>query len=359
MVESFRDSDPKFGPNLQSALNDGIIDSRELGEAFIADIKKSKPKAKIILLDSFDYFQLDEDSFAFFAHVIENLPEGTQLLLNSRELNFQLWGPYVRQGIAVMLGDESNLDGGIYRADIPVTPHLEIYGFGGGVVYVNGVEVTVWDGPLPRNLFYYFVDHQLVTRDEIFETFWPGLPAKEATNVFHVTKRKVSERLGYELTSYSSGFYRPSDQMVSHYDVARFEQAIEDAHAQDGHAVDIWMRAIKVYRSPFLYGISMPWIEERREKLKLAYAEALIGVARALKAENNAEYAIAYYLRAQREVPEREDVTRELMHLYDGNGQRDKAIAQYRWLAGILKRRLGITPSKPTRTVYDAIVAKG
>ena len=41
----------------------------------------------------------------------------------------------------------------------------------------------------------------MVTRDEIFETFWPGLPTKEATNVFHVTKRKISERLGYELTS--------------------------------------------------------------------------------------------------------------------------------------------------------------
>ena len=38
----------------------------------------------------------------------------------------------------------------------------------------------------------------MATRDDIFNTFWPSLSIKEATNVFHVTKRKVNEILGFE-----------------------------------------------------------------------------------------------------------------------------------------------------------------
>ena len=41
------------------------------------------------------------------------------------------------------------------------------------------------------------------TRADIFKEFWPGLPIKSATNVFHVTKRKIGERLGCDLTSYA------------------------------------------------------------------------------------------------------------------------------------------------------------
>ena len=93
------------------------------------------------------------------------------------------------------------------------------------------------DGALPRNLFFYFIDNPLVTRDDIFGTFWPTLSIKEATNVFHVTKRKISERItmkveesgNYELTQYSSGFYMPGDKVVRHYDAGDFQDAVEKA----------------------------------------------------------------------------------------------------------------------------------
>src|SRR5258708_19714094 len=99
------------------------------------------------------------------------------------------------------------LDGGIFNPAAPGSPQLEVYGFGGGHVFVDGVPLDTWDGPLPRNLFFYFIDHPMVTRDEIFETFWPGLPIKEPTNVFHPTKPKPTAPLSYALPSYSPRFY--------------------------------------------------------------------------------------------------------------------------------------------------------
>src|SRR5262245_38309498 len=103
----------------------------------------------------------------------------------------------------------------------------------------------------------------------------------------------------------------------------------------------------------------MPWIDRRREELRLTYAEALIGVGRLYKALGDTEHAISYYLRALREVPEREDIHRDVMTLYETRGERDKAMAQYRILADTLKRTLNISPSKSTRTLYDLISGEG
>ena len=69
----------------------------------------------------------------------------------------------------------------------------------------------------------------MVTRAEIFQTFWPNLTTREATNVFHVTKRKISEVLGTELTVYGSSFYHISPQIQLSYDVSLFNQLVQDS----------------------------------------------------------------------------------------------------------------------------------
>ncbi|NJL95427.1 MAG: hypothetical protein HC915_17740, partial [Anaerolineae bacterium] len=103
---------------------------------------------------------------------------------------------------------------------------LEVRAFGAGRVQLNGQAVVSWDGILPRSLFFFLVDKGLATRTEIFNTFWPNLSVREATNVFHVTKRKISEVLGIDLTVYMSGFYHISPKIHLSYDVALFNQAL-------------------------------------------------------------------------------------------------------------------------------------
>jgi len=356
MVVAVQESiDPKFGGQTQQALGQRGVDPGDLAEALIADLGKAKPKPRFLVFDEFDHLETSPDAATFFEQLVAKLPSSLKLVINSRQLPYYPWSAYIRSGEGIVVGESQALDGGIFNPSVPESPHLEVYGFGGGRVYVNGVPVDVWDGPLPRNLFYYFVDHPMVTRDEIFETFWPDLPTKEATNVFHVTKRKVSERLGYELTGYSGGFYRPSGQMIVHYDVANFEQAAETARQTQQADPDIWYRTIRHYRSQFLHTIDMPWISRRREQLRLTYAEALIGVGRLYKSLGDTERALSYYLRALREVPQREDIHRDVMTLYESRGERDKAIAQYHLLADILRRTLNIEPSKATRVLFDML----
>jgi DNA-binding SARP family transcriptional activator len=361
LVDGLRDFDSMFGTQSLQAVRSHASPA-ECAEALVADLRNAKPKPDYLVVDNADLLLNNpevsrEALLGFFERLVAALRTDPKVVLNSRLLDYQMWAKMVQQGTVQVVGDDETLDEGIFNPNKMAPAHLEVYGLAAGYVFVDGKPITTWDGPLPRNLFYFFVDHPMVTRDEVFQTFWPDLPTKEATNVFHVTKRKISERLGYELTQYSGGFYRPSGQMAVHYDVARFESIIEAARLNPPTDPKVWYSAIKLYRTPFLYKNDMAWVVKRREQLRLAYAEALIGIARLYRTQNDTERSIHFYLRAMREVPQREDIHRELMALYSARGEINKAIAQYEKLSDILRRTLGIQPSKATQAMYNKIRA--
>jgi two-component SAPR family response regulator len=247
-------------------------------------------------------------------------------------------------------------------------PQLEVYSLGRGYALVNGQQITNWDGALPRNLFFYFMDHALVTRDQIFQTFWPDLSVKEATNVFHVTKRKISERISmkvgssknYELTQYSGGFYMPSDKIVRHYDVTDFQDAIERSMiaSDDRQEEELLTRAIELYKAPFLQTVLMHWTGERRDQLRQLYAQALISMGRIHKRRGNPQHALGFFVRSLKETPEREDIHREVMTIYLKLDMPRDALMQYRNLEQVLRDTLSIDPSRDSRELLSLIEAK-
>ena len=219
-----------FGANLRRALDSGTL--TEKGQALAADWLLTGPRIPVVLfIDEFDRAPLNGPFRDFIRATVAALQPHVQLAFSSRRLTYEPWYQMVADGQALVLGTEYRKDDVMFTVEAKPRPQLEIYALGRGYAFVNGQEITNWDGALPRNLFFYFVDHPLVTRDEIFATFWPKLSVKEATNVFHVTKRKISERISgkvggsksYELTQYQAGFYMPSEKVVRHYDVADFQ----------------------------------------------------------------------------------------------------------------------------------------
>jgi hypothetical protein len=358
VVEQVCEQDADFGKRTLEALSRDGLRQRVLLDAFVSDLGDAGRRWEALVLDAFDSVLWDGEVAAFMRQLAERLQGKPKLVLNGRYLSDALWRPLVEAGRGVVVGAElvpgdPILDGGGSR------PQLEVYALSGGQVLSNGMPIDTWDGPLVRNLFYYLLDHPLVTRDEIFETFWPGITVKEATNVYHVTKRKVNERLGCELTAYVGGFYRPSEEVVVHYDAREFESLVERARMLEvQEAVPLWMEAVRYYRTGFLRHLDVPWIVERREQLQQLYVEVLVGLARYRETTGEAELAASFYLRALREVPLREDLHRAIMHLYVTQGLPKKAAAQYKMLATMLNRSLNIEPSRETQALYNQVTEK-
>ena len=363
LINEFEHVLGKFGTRLRDMLPSG--DAASIGKAFAADLALLKMDPITVYIDELDRIPMDEDFNKFVTALVRALPEKVQVAFSSRLLMYQPWVDMVAKGEAVVLGTEFRRNDVMFTVEDQPRPQLEVYALGRGHALVNGQQITNWDGALPRNLFFYFVDHPLITRDEIFKAFWPDLNIKEATNVFHVTKRKITERVSmkigdggnHELTQYNAGFYLPSDKLVRHYDVEDFVDAVERAISADDayQMAHYYVRAIDLYKAPFLQTIEMSWVVQRREELRSMYAKALIGMGKIAKVNNDADAAYGYFSRAIKEVPEREDVHREVMDLLMKMGKYQEARDQYQRLETMLRDRLDIEPSRESRDLKAKI----
>lgn len=239
-------------------------------------------------------------------------------------------------------------------------PHLlEVHAFGSGRVYLDGREVDTWDGILPRSLFFYLVDRGMTTRDDIFKIFWSNLSTKEATNVFHVTKRKISEVLGIDLTTYWSGFYRISPKIELVYDAMTFARLVQDSAVEPPQkARELLLRAIALYRGEFLRSLDLEWTIQRREALLQTYGEALVALAKMSQDAEEKRRALGLYLRSSLTNPQREDLVFNIMSLYEELGMVEDALASYRRLENELNEQLGVKPAPQLREYASALRAR-
>jgi DNA-binding SARP family transcriptional activator len=323
--------------------------------AQLADILNAQGPA-LLILDAYD--QGDPETLTrFITSAVQQLKGGARVILGTRELPMALLSHEDLSGKITLIPvnpDKMVLD--YVRPD--EKPLLEVRALGPGRVLINGRLINHWDGLLPRALFFYFVDRGMTTRDEIFQTFWPNLSTREATNVFHVTKRKISEILGADLTVYWSGFYRISPELELHYDVVKFAEAVQNAAVtDDDEALVLLSNATDLYSGPYLSSLEQNWVNQRRDELAVSYAEALAGLARIYKNRNDLHNALGYFLRALAASPQREDLARAAMELYAHLGQTSAALEVYDRLEFELKQSLGVAPSNPTIDLAKSIRA--
>lgn len=256
-----------------------------------------------LVFDAIDL--LDEVACASLLQaLIENLSEDSQIILNGRRFPAVLLANQdLRASITLAPVDETLMVLDYMPPRERVL--LEVRAFGPGRVLKNGARLDDWDGILPLHLFLYMIDHVMVSRDDIFRAFWPGLPIKEATNVFHVTKRKVNEILGFDLTDYVSGYYQMTPKIDLHYDVVKFMNVAQESSVLEGdEAIDALERAMQLYRSDFLSGIDAPWAASRREQLRAMAGDVLHTLSELHADRGNAQHAQSYYARAESMIAE-------------------------------------------------------
>lgn len=284
---------------------------------------------------------------ALLRWLLDEAPRARLVVLSRAIKRSVLDDPYLREQARFVPADESLLLWDYARRSKTSGALLEVRALSGGQVLLDGQPIVHWDGALPRTLFYYLIDRGMATRTEIFETFWPSLSSREATNVFHVTKRKINEVLSADLTVYWSGFYHISPRIELSYDVALFTQAIQHASiAHAGDAAVLLEHALMLYRTDYLRGSDMAWAKQRRDDLNAMLCDACLQLARIYEQAGETQQALRVLLRASVANPYREDVTLALMRACQALGWADYARAVYRRTERLLNEGLSLTPGR-------------
>jgi DNA-binding SARP family transcriptional activator len=349
---------PMFGRHINIIPQSRLNDPEALIEAMLQELADlANREQTVFILDEYDRSDTADDIQQFIERLIGRLPEGMRFVINGRTLPRLPWVSMIAQHRAVLIEDERLISRDFYEIETQGKTKLEVAAFGPGNVFMNSKAIDVWEGHLPRLLFFFALDRPIVTRSEICTAFWPELSDEQAVNVFHVTKRRLHKALDMDVLVHDDGYYRVNPEMSVHYDVMDFASALMAGRDETNkNRTAAWQKAIDLYRGPFLQGHTDSWIVDRRHDYRAGYLEALTEMASIRLGEERPEHALALFQRVLAEDFSRVETHERVMRLFSSLGRRSEAAAHFQRISEEFKRTGMVVPTELT-SLYQEIVA--
>ncbi len=217
-----------------------------------------------------------------------------------------------------------------------------------GHVYLgqSATRITDWRGQLQRDLLYFFADKKTVDRDVVLATFWEHLEPHKAANNFFVTIGKLTQLLGFKpIVRTGAKEYCLAPEIVLHYDVDDFIQALQAAMQSDSEARIVFLqKAIDLYRSSFLEGNTAAWASQRRQVLATMAVRALQMLAAYFEERQEWGKALSYLSRAFYIDSTDEEIVYSIIQLYSQQGLPCDAIKTYEQWQSAIKNQPGNFP---------------
>lgn len=212
-------------------------------------------------------------------------------------------------------------------------------------------------------LFRLAVYGQPLARERLCFLFWPDISeAVAGRNLSHLLTHLRQALPDSELLCAVEDRVA-LDRQRTWTDVTEFLHLCEIACTEQ--SAETLARAVRLYRGPFMDGVSAPncpeyesWMLLERRNLERRYREALSALIDRLALLGEYDQAVAYahrYLAIDRLD---ESIHRRLIELYAARGDRAAALRQYRQCATLLEHELGVQPLPETQALYE-VVLKG
>lgn len=350
-----------FGRHLNLLPQDVYEDPNKhmdvLLSSFVRELREMSDDSFILILDEYDRSDEADDVHRFVEQLADILPEQTSLVVNSRTLPRLPWVAMIAKQQASLLLDDVLIEEDFYANKGKGDFDLEIFALGPGNVIYNGTRIESWEGHLPRLLFFFALDKPIVTRSEICNAFWPDLDIDQAVNVFHVTKRRLHKALGVDVLVHYESHYQVNPEFSVYYDVLDFVETLMKGRNENNPApFESWQHAAELYRGPFLQGHTEKWIMDRRKAFRAGYLESLSAMAQMWIGKDRKELALKLYQQALEADYQRQDIHRQMMHLYNQLGRRSEAVAHFQ----DMERQFDVDSIRvedETATVYGDIVS--
>jgi DNA-binding SARP family transcriptional activator len=211
--------------------------------------------------------------------------------------------------------------------------------------------------------------HRPHSREILADLFWGNRSQEQARSCLSTALWRLRRAL--EPTGVARGTYLVTTQQGEvgfnadspcWLDVALLEQAVQPVvtvppHKLDAAVIEELEKVIHVYTGELLDGFYDEWVLRERERLRLLYLSGQLQLMRYYRLQGDLEQSARHGQDLLRHDPLREDIHRELMHLYLENGQRARAAQQYESCRRSLAEELGILPMEETQLLYARILS--
>jgi DNA-binding SARP family transcriptional activator len=246
--------------------------------------------------------------------------------------------------------------------------HLRVCLFGRFSAFIDGREITAWQGSRPKALFKYLVTHRAhrIPREQLMEALWQDADPNAAANSLRVTVHALRQTLATSIPdagrdafiTYEDNTYSFSPALTFWVDVDEFEQHCQSARHRErsrdnGGAMRALEAADALYVGDFLADDPYDdWTLLRREGLKDLQLFILGKLGQHYLANDQFEACVARCQKILGLDPCQEEAYRWLMSCYARMGHPGRVRRWYELCDQMLRRELDVGPSQETVDLY-------
>jgi LuxR family transcriptional regulator, maltose regulon positive regulatory protein len=241
------------------------------------------------------------------------------------------------------------------------TYSLRVFTLGAENIERDGVRVpsSEWRATASRELFFYLLFMGPTSREQISLDFWPDSSSSKVRQNFHTTLYRARHALGENAIAFQDGLYLLNPDLDLWCDALELETLTQQTRflsSRDARTEDLWRRAVGLYQGEFLISLEADWVIARREALREAYIDALVGLGDCARARNDFKEALYQYKTAIDLEPYREDIHRAVMKCYDRLGEKNRIFVHFHQLKERLHNDLAVEPSEETIALARALL---
>jgi len=205
--------------------------------------------------------------------------------------------------------------------------------------------------------------HHAVPKDTMADVIWAGYPPPS----WEASLRRIVSRVRSFIAEAklddpiriiaTSGCYQldlPTEAVVDiEYAKQLLDSAVEDMQLGNlDKAFEEAERARSLFKRPFLPGIDIPWVDERRREQKAMLVKTLETMVDIKLSSTHPEQAVSLAEEALGLEPFRESIYRQLMSAYLHSGNRVEGLRTHERLRKLFSEELGANPSPETEELY-------
>jgi DNA-binding SARP family transcriptional activator len=197
-----------------------------------------------------------------------------------------------------------------------------------------------------------------VQRDELLEAFWPGEDPRRTRPRLRQAVRDARRLIGSAIASEHESYWL--DRSAVDVDVDELERLLAVANIGDAeHAQALTEIALRSFRGEPLAGADYAWSESEVRRLRATFIDLLEQVARHRLEAGDVRAALDAAERGIAIDSLNEDYWRLALKAEGELGAREAVEARYERLRALLNERLGLEPSKETRSLFLELLAQG
>ena len=266
---------------------------------------------------------------------------------------------------------------------MPICPYnggmiqLDLALFGSFAASVAGEPITQFRTDKMRALLAYLAlnGERPFRRDTLATLLWPERPDDVARRNLRQTVHRLRQLLDAVAPSLGTHLLtttRQTVQLNSQYvrlDVMQFQRHLHacETHSHTHlhgctHCLTLMQDAVTLYQGDMLEGFNLKdafpfeeWLFMQREQYQQQLLELLDKLTLAYEQQGGYEQAQRYATQQISLAPWRESAHRQLMRLYQRQGQRSHALAKYENCVQLLAQELGVGPSAETVQLWQQI----